>query len=174
MRGVCGRIEALRARFTIVELMIAVAIVMVLSAIAIPMVHNYQLQAKRAELPLNTWGFADAVTATRMSVDDIVADIMAQMSGDMCIFVPRDFTAIDKVAVDWPAQGATDCDLWGHRPDGAVRCSYIVTDTQIRVMCDMDDDNNPQVIELLWDGAEDRWVPSSPICGDMAFACDVF
>ena len=40
------------ARFTLVELMVVVAIVAVLAAIALPMVHEYSLRAKAAEVPL--------------------------------------------------------------------------------------------------------------------------
>lgn len=53
----------MHSRFTLVELMIVVAIVMILAAIAIPNFNEMQLRAKRAELPSNVDGIATAFVA---------------------------------------------------------------------------------------------------------------
>lgn len=56
-------------RFTLVELMIVVAIIAVLAAIAIPAFYEMQLKSKRAELPVNGDGITNAVDAYMMAED---------------------------------------------------------------------------------------------------------
>lgn len=80
-------------RFTVVELMIAVAIVAVLAAVAIPAVHHYQLEAKRAELPMMVDGLTTALIDShnrRGAWTDIY---------DTCGFIPG--AALDRKALPW-------------------------------------------------------------------------
>jgi prepilin-type N-terminal cleavage/methylation domain-containing protein len=57
-------------RFTLVELMIAIAIVAILAAIAVPLVATAQMKAKRAEAPLNLDGIMGAIAAYHAALND--------------------------------------------------------------------------------------------------------
>ncbi len=61
-----------RAGFTLVELMIAVAIIGILAAIAIPRAHEWSLKAKSAEAPTNVDGIITAQIAYEASMDEFI------------------------------------------------------------------------------------------------------
>ncbi len=102
----------MRAGFTLVELMITVAIVMILASIAIPQFVEQQYRAKRAELLLNTRAIGDCVNAYMSSYDEIVE------------ISPVPSSSPDKKQHPWPR--GTDFDLLGWSPDGNVRGVYRV------------------------------------------------
>ncbi len=103
-----------RAAFTLVELMITVAIIGVLASIAIPNVLKHQYQAKRAELPLNVRGIGDSVNAY-LATHDIVQEVDYQ----------PDATPGKKLR-SWPKN--TGFAELGWVPDGDVRGSYKVVE----------------------------------------------
>ncbi len=101
-----------RSGFTLVELMITVAIIGILASIAIPNVLKHQYQAKRAELPLNVRGIGDAVNAYVSSFDAVLP----------APYHPSNNPG--KKAMAW-GKGSNFDDL-GWTPDGDVRGAYAV------------------------------------------------
>lgn len=105
-----------RAGFSLVELMIVVAILGVLAAIAIPAFMDMQLKAKRAELPTNVTGIK-------------VAQLTFDATNDGYAYAqwePRTLAGdeTDKVAVAWPSPNEGGWSDLGWVPDGPVRGSY--------------------------------------------------
>lgn len=105
-----------RSGFTLIELMITVAIIGILASIAIPNVLKHQYQAKRAELPLNVRGIGDAVNAY-VSTFDVVLTIPYAPTGSP-----------GKKTVEW--RMGTDFDQLGWVPDGSVRGVYAVDELE--------------------------------------------
>ena len=118
-----------RKGFTLVELMIVVAIIGILAAIAIPNFVDMQYRAKRAEVPSNVDGIKTAELAYEASFDAFVS------TGDQ----PG---TVSKAQQPWPASTSFDTLGWG--PDGDVRGSYMVstgpTDFNVTGRCDVDGD----------------------------------
>ncbi|MDP2307783.1 MAG: prepilin-type N-terminal cleavage/methylation domain-containing protein [Pseudomonadota bacterium] len=109
----------LRAGFSLVELMIVVAIIGVLAAIAVPSFIEMQLKAKRAELP----GIVDSLKTAELAYDaafDAYLELPLQ---------PRLDDALDKQMVDWTTDPSWQAIGWG--PDGKVRGNYQVGLSQI-------------------------------------------
>jgi prepilin-type N-terminal cleavage/methylation domain-containing protein len=119
-------------RFTLVEMMIVVAIVVILAAIAIPELNEAQLKAKRSEVPLNVEGIVVALMAY-----DAAHDKLILQAG----YVPNG--TFNKRSRAWVTTSAYQ--TIGFRPDGRVRGGYYSpaygsngVDTVGR--CDVDDD----------------------------------
>ena len=116
--------------FTLIELMIVVAIIGILAAIAIPNFHHMRLRAERAELPPNLDGIKAAELAYEAAFDDIV---------EVTSYQPE---TIGTQLQAWPSGTAFD-DL-GWRPDGLIRgqymveagrCYYIDGDVIVEIVC---------------------------------------
>lgn len=101
-------------RFTLVEMMIVVAIVMVLAAIAIPELHEAQLKAKRGEVLVN-------VPAIR------VADVAYAAAFDVYIgtLTYNPTSAWGKSRRPWDTS-VSGWSALGWRPDGDVYGTYAV------------------------------------------------
>ncbi len=124
----------MRKAFTLVELMIVVAIIGILASIAIPNFVSMQYRAKRAELPTNVEGIRVAETAYEASFDSWQ---------QIPTFQPT--TSPSKAKVTWVT--GTGFDTLGWAPDGKVRGAYRVTslssaDFEVTGICDVDGDGN--------------------------------
>jgi type IV pilus assembly protein PilA len=104
----------MRKGFSLIELMIVVAIIGILAAIAIPNFVAMQLKAKRGEIPSNVDGIKTAQMAYDAAFDGYVS----------CETAPREDSSLNKSLVDWTTNtGFTDI---GWKPDGQVRGNYAV------------------------------------------------
>jgi type IV pilus assembly protein PilA len=115
--------------FSLVELMIVVAIIGILAAIAIPSFITMQLKAKRAEVPGNVDGIKTAELSYDAAFDAFVAAAATPA------------TVPGKAPVQWTAGSAFDTIGWS--PDGEVRGQYAVptatnTDFTVTGACDVD------------------------------------
>ncbi len=134
-----ARLRPFRRAFTLVELMIVVAIIGILSTIAIPQLSEMVLKARRAEAYTNLRGIATSETAYEAAFDTYVA--AASNPGP----------PLGKTQKEW-VRGEDGWTELGWEPDGLVRCTYIVSilsgGTQFRAdsYCDVDDDNSSAII----------------------------
>jgi type IV pilus assembly protein PilA len=116
--------------FTIIEVMILLAIFGILAAIAVPNFIEMQYRAKRAEVPSNLDGIKTAVLAYESAYGHLMSE------SD-----PQPDRAPGKHTRDWRVGSGFDAIGW--QPDGKVRGSYSITtakpgDFEIRGVCDVD------------------------------------
>ena len=115
-----------RKGFTLIELMIVVAIIGVLAAIAIPNFVRYQLRSKTSEARTNMGGIRTAQTSFQ-STEDNYANVTTQtplaVPGTIkAPWVINDCTGCDRITVRGGACISFEC--IGFRPDGDVYYNY--------------------------------------------------
>ncbi|MFT5680534.1 MAG: prepilin-type N-terminal cleavage/methylation domain-containing protein [Myxococcota bacterium] len=97
--------------FTLIELMIVVAIIGILASIAIPSFQEMQLRAKQAELPANVNGIKVSEMAFIAAHDKVIAQDS---------FVPTE--SVGKQQIAWVT--SSNFATLGWEPDGKVRGAY--------------------------------------------------
>lgn len=108
--------------FTLIELMIVVAIVAILASIAIPEFLNFQLRSRRAEAFVNLKGMATAQMAHyHLHQDSSSSGWTPNGAFVSCSVSPT--TPLDRAAYPFDATIAGWQEL-GWAPDGDVRCHY--------------------------------------------------
>ncbi|GDX81674.1 hypothetical protein LBMAG42_34850 [Deltaproteobacteria bacterium] len=131
----------MRRRFSLVELMIVVAIIGVLAAIAIPNYMSAQHRAKRAEL-MGTVASLKMAELAYDSAYDVFINAALQ---------PRPDGDLDKVAVEWDPTSALQFTSMGWSPSGMVRGNYEVTDAtdeDFTIVAHSDVDNDDVLCEV--------------------------
>lgn len=121
-----------RNGFTLVELMIVVAIIGILASIAIPNFIAMQYQTKRSEVPNNLDGIKTATIAYEAAFDRYI---------EQATFHPT--SSPGKRAITWTR--GSNFDTIGWEPDGNVRGAYQLTTLSstnflVRGICDVDGD----------------------------------
>ncbi len=106
-----------RAGFTLIELMIVVAIIGILAAIAIPNFQLFQLRSRASEGKSN-------LAAIRVAQEGYRSEFRTFVPAPAPL--PRALAALDGDKANWPAVAA-GFDIVGFEPEGEVFYSYQVT-----------------------------------------------
>jgi type IV pilus assembly protein PilA len=143
-----------RGGFTLIELMIVVAIIGILAAIAIPNFMRFQLKAKAGEGKTN-------LAAIRTAEESYMAEFGTYIAQVTAIPV----TAPLSMKVEWPRGGGGGFSTIGWAPEGAVYYQYAAatglsgTDFLAEALSNIDN-GDPN-----GDGIQNQWAYVKPVAG---------
>ena len=113
--------------FTLIELMIAVAIIGVLAAVAIPSFRNYQWKAKRSEAYVNLGSLATTQKAY-FAISQVFLGVAPAEPGTTLSSVPSEFPR-DSAAI------GTAFSVVGWKPEGKVYFDYDTNASSLGIGC---------------------------------------
>jgi type IV pilus assembly protein PilA len=121
-----------RPGFSLVELMIVIAVISILAAIAVPNIISMQLKARRSEVPATIDGIRACETAYELVFNDFVTTPTS----------PREDALLDRKLAPWLT--SPEWTRLGYQPSGDVRGNYTVLatpkDFTVYGHADVDDD----------------------------------
>ncbi len=155
------------AGFTLIELMVVVAIIGILAAVAIPSFINYQLTAKRAEAYANLAALAKSQKSYYAEFNGFVY-VVAEPSGALGGPGPekRDEASV-KVAfedVGWMPEGQVFYDYDTNTPDGTgtgADCTCVAACFTAAAYGDLDGDGNLSVLLYAQPDSSGNWCSTS-------------
>jgi type IV pilus assembly protein PilA len=151
--------------FTLIELMIVVAIIGILAAIAIPNFMRYQLRAKFAELPTNTTAIFKSEQAIRQSERN--GGVYQPMPAAGTGVVPVGTLSSSKIP--WAAGDVKEAALIDWMVEGATYGQYNAlagsagTTLGVSAQSDIDGDGNKSCVVLYQTGYTSEGVPSGTL-----------
>jgi type IV pilus assembly protein PilA len=122
-----------RAGFTLVELMIVVAIIGVLCAVAVPNFLAYQARSRRSEAYTNLSALARAEKAYQAERNDFVDVVDA--TGEATVPDPTVYGGLGTTTMPWDATATSLSDRLGWAPEGQVFYTYEVNNGQFGAAC---------------------------------------
>ena len=146
-------------KFSLIELLVVVAIIGILAAIAIPNFVAMQLRAKRAELPTNLDGIRTAEKAYHAEWDTFTS------AGPSPLWTPGRTQVVFEPVGDWS--------MLGWSADGKVRGKYQVT-AVAGTTSQTDNFNGSAVADVDGDGYESSYTCNRGIKSKMRSANNVY
>jgi prepilin-type N-terminal cleavage/methylation domain-containing protein len=143
--------------FTVLELMVTVAILGILAAVAIPSFRNYQWKAKRSEAFVNLGGLANAQKAYFAISDTFLGVAPAEPGttlGDVPGTVSRASAGIDAAfgPIGWASEGQVYFDYDTNSPNLGLGCACIQCFTST-AYGDIDGDNSQSAVMYVHPGS---------------------
>jgi prepilin-type N-terminal cleavage/methylation domain-containing protein len=137
-----------RCGFSVIEFMIAVALLCIVAAVGVPNFIEMQYRAKRAEVPANLEGIRVAAIAYRAAHGQLLGED-----------IPRPDAFPGKRERPW--RGGSRFDALGWEPEGTVRGSYTLVVAQsdtfvVKGFCDVDGNGEQAVFQ---GSGESRVIP---------------